>query len=487
MSSQERLPTASSSQWQPLSAEMAQDQMSSRRPSSIQVQDGPAAAAAAAAAVTTSSSAYTASTASGLSLGPGSTFCIPWHQQQYPFSMHMAHPGGDLSATPMNFGFPSMMVHPSAMTQLSQPTLGTLVQPTMPTSTTPNHSPPNSSGRAQGANEFASLSLAVAVSTEDSSGDDEFDKPAPADSSTPITSPVQVAEGSDNTLNVVAREPNVASGDEKAPSLDVSAPPLGDNDEFGYTEEDLADLARMESEAQALFPPKRKDKAFSEATDLRSQLQCRIGNAHGFRISNQGGSSFTCACANESISVAKKREKRQKNNPLAVKRQVTKMGHRGCKWKVSYSRVNPKNPKDKRIYVTKAEYRHTHGCRPNTQQLLHQNISGGAYLRDKNVNAEIVDRLLNTFRYSDYVNARAIRNVLRDLLPESVPINAALIANVRVRMNKIVDQYERDEYGKLKLEKEMKVTADVSALIMRVSSLAHCSNFSYALFRTPIG
>ena len=38
MSSQERLPTASSSRWQPLSAEMAQDQMSSRRPSSIQVQ-----------------------------------------------------------------------------------------------------------------------------------------------------------------------------------------------------------------------------------------------------------------------------------------------------------------------------------------------------------------------------------------------------------------------------------------------------------------
>ena len=79
MSSQERLPTASSSQWQPLSAEMAQDQMSSRRPSSIQVQDGPAAAAA---AVTTSSSAYTASTASGLSLGPGGnnirSACL-WH------------------------------------------------------------------------------------------------------------------------------------------------------------------------------------------------------------------------------------------------------------------------------------------------------------------------------------------------------------------------------------------------------------------------
>ncbi|EJK54682.1 hypothetical protein THAOC_25669, partial [Thalassiosira oceanica] len=108
MSSQERLPTASLSQWQPLSAEMAQDQMSSRRQSSIQVQDGPAAAAAAAAAVTTSSSAYTASTASGLSLGAGSTFYIPWHQQQYP-SMHMAHPGGDLSATPMNFVFPPMM------------------------------------------------------------------------------------------------------------------------------------------------------------------------------------------------------------------------------------------------------------------------------------------------------------------------------------------------------------------------------------------
>ncbi|EJK65310.1 hypothetical protein THAOC_13841, partial [Thalassiosira oceanica] len=186
MSSQERLPTASSSQLQPLSAEMAQDPMSSRRPSSIQVQDGPAAAA-----VTTSSSAYTASTASGLSLGPGSTFYIPWHQQQqqYPFSMHMAHPGGDLSATPMNFGFPPMMVHPSAMTQLRQPTLGTLVQPTMPTSTTPNHSPPNSSGRAEGADEFASPFLAVAVSNEDSSGDDEFDKPAPADSSTPVTNP----------------------------------------------------------------------------------------------------------------------------------------------------------------------------------------------------------------------------------------------------------------------------------------------------------
>ena len=168
MSSQERhLPTASSSH-------VAQAEMSSRRSSSIiQVQDGPAAAAAAA---VTTSSAYTASTAnaSGLSLAPGSTFYSPWHQQQYPFSMPMAPSGGVLAATQMNFGFP-MMVHPSAMTQqLGQPTLSTLVQPscipTIPTSTTSNHSPPNSSGRAEDADEFASPSLAVAVSTDEGGG-----------------------------------------------------------------------------------------------------------------------------------------------------------------------------------------------------------------------------------------------------------------------------------------------------------------------------
>ena len=49
-------------------------------------------------------------------------------------------------------------------------------------------------------------------------------------------------------------------------------------------------------------------------------------------------------------------------------------------------------------------------------------------------------------RYEDHVKSKTIRNLLRDVMPESVPIGSALIANVRQRAKDILANIEKNKF-----------------------------------------
>lgn len=71
-------------------------------------------------------------------------------------------------------------------------------------------------------------------------------------------------------------------------------------------------------------------------------------------------------------------------------------------------------------------------------QLVQQHVQSGTFscrgsqVVDKSA-TNIMTTLLNMMRYEDHVTAKTLRNVLKEHLPEAVPIDAALIANVRAR------------------------------------------------------
>ena len=104
---------------------------------------------------------------------------------------------------------------------------------------------------------------------------------------------------------------------------------------------------------------------------------------------------------------------------------------------------------------------HTNGCRPCAQQLLHQNIAGGTYSAAADSLREGLQTLMDMMRYQEYLESQTIRNVLKEKLPESVPTTAALIANVRVRLKKMLfslqteeDEKQRQRNNLLKLTTE---------------------------------
>ena len=72
----------------------------------------------------------------------------------------------------------------------------------------------------------------------------------------------------------------------------------------------------------------------------------------------------------------------------------------------------------------------------------------GPQVVDKSA-SNIMTTLLNMMRYEDHVTAKTIRNVIKEHLPEAVPVDAALIANVRARAILHMKQMKTDENGKI--------------------------------------
>ena len=130
--------------------------------------------------------------------------------------------------------------------------------------------------------------------------------------------------------------------------------------------------------------------------------------------------------------------KKKPPNGLARERK----SHRcGCKFKVNFSRYNNKNSTDKRVVLTKANYRHCHGCRPSSNQLLVHHVKSGTHTRTNAIASDRIQALINMHRFGDYVDAKSIRNALKDALPDNYPITAGLIANVRARVKKAAESY----------------------------------------------
>ena len=114
--------------------------------------------------------------------------------------------------------------------------------------------------------------------------------------------------------------------------------------------------------------------------------------------------------------------------------------------------------------MTKEKFHHSNECCPSSQLLLQQNVSSGAFTYNRE-SQSIVTALLEIMRYEDHVDSKKVRNILKEVFPEVVPLDLALIENSRARSKKMMVVMERDKHGKL--NNFLIVSVEESATLMK--------------------
>ena len=88
-------------------------------------------------------------------------------------------------------------------------------------------------------------------------------------------------------------------------------------------------------------------------------------------------------------------------------------------------------------------------------QLVQQHVQSGTFscrgphVVDKSDKSatNIMTILLNMMQYEDHVTAKTIQNMLKEHLPEAVPVDAALVTNVRARAILHMENMKTDVNG----------------------------------------
>ena len=220
-----------------------------------------------------------------------------------------------------------------------------------------------------------------------------------------------------------------------------------DNPHF-YTKDELERINNIEAQCKKNLSIGRDAPHYENAMALKDVINNTIGEHYGFKVSLSGGSSIKCMNADAPSHEEKRTAKRQASIPTFSRRERKKK-RCGCEFGINFSRTNRQDKDDKSVFITKASFRHTKGCRPSSQQLLQQHVTSGTFSR-KGASQRSINTLLDMMRYEDHVESKTVRNILKEVLPEAAPVNAALIANVRTRAKKMLNAMERDKLGKLK-------------------------------------
>ena len=238
---------------------------------------------------------------------------------------------------------------------------------------------------------------------------------------------------------------------EPCPSSSDKQPYNVSNDHL-YTSAELDKLNQISMECQKLFPVDGKI-IYDNPKVLKKQLQDSIGDKYGFVVALIS-SRIECLNANAPKHSKKRTEKRHAVIP-PTSRRARKTTRCGCPFSIKFTPLNYKDRRDdKRVVITKANYEHTNGCRPSSMQLVQQHVQSGTFSRrgpqvvDKSA-TNIMTTLLNMMRYEEHVSAKTLRNVLKEHLPEAVPVDAVLIANVRARAILHMKNMKTDENGKI--------------------------------------
>jgi len=99
--------------------------------------------------------------------------------------------------------------------------------------------------------------------------------------------------------------------------------------------------------------------------------------------------------------------------------------------------------------VLKAQFFHGNGCLPSRVQLVESKIRIGNYT--KLLQQQHLSHLISLIRNNSFVPAKIMRNAMRPLYPESVPIDSQCIANTRLKIKAIIKKsgYQNDAVWKL--------------------------------------
>jgi|GEM_PF-4980773 len=255
-------------------------------------------------------------------------------------------------------------------------------------------------------------------------------------------------------------------------ALALSENPTDDTkNPYLYTPEESATIAKIRAEMEKHYPPGRT-KTWPSSKALADDINKNVGDRFGFRVSC---SSSSVGCTRRAASLGYENFQRKRGAELQEYQRRNRNSNRcGCLFLArtgdAFGRKSRKS-QDKAIYITSASYMHTNGCRPCAQQLLNQNISGGKYTAADSMR-DGLQTLMDMMKYKEYLESKTIRYVLKEKLPASVPTTAALIANVRVRLKKMLFSLEQEQDDKQrKRNNQLKLTTEESNKLIDAAQL----------------
>jgi hypothetical protein len=220
-----------------------------------------------------------------------------------------------------------------------------------------------------------------------------------------------------------------------------------------YSDEDKAKLQKIAMDANNIFQP-GQSKIWASKEDLSKAVKA-FAAANGFTVGLRG-SGFFCSRSEESNSHKKRREQ---NDAPPHKKRKSNSRRCGCIFVVRYSCASPTVPDAPAgsLRVTEGScFQHSNGCLPGTHQLRCGNITSGHYTKLV-LNDGKVQVLFDLMRHTDQtVNAKIIRDILRSIVPEGVPISSAFICNLRSKIRMTIrhgdEKGGRDLVGKSLIE-----------------------------------
>ena len=143
-------------------------------------------------------------------------------------------------------------------------------------------------------------------------------------------------------------------------------------------------------------------------------------------------------------------------------------------YKVNMSFVDRNNRKPyKRVKITKANGRHSHGCRPSKKQLVqHQKKAGTLSIYTPHAaghatKSKAINTLIEMMRYEDHVKYRTIHRLLKGVVPPGVPIESILIVDVCARSKVIINGIDQDDFG---VERLVGITTEAAATLLDEST-----------------
>jgi hypothetical protein len=209
-----------------------------------------------------------------------------------------------------------------------------------------------------------------------------------------------------------------------------------------YTQKQQEQLDEIAKEAASRFSPDSKAWWTSEGQLKDSVFS--FGRACGFGV-EKNGKSYRCSLAEHSenhkkrhqtlgkmISPSRKRERRTQRcvcGFIIIRFTTIASSH-----KTRFQPLFDDCP-EKAVRVTSCVFDHSNSCLPSRQQLVNQKKAQGSYTREC-LSKENLSKIVEFSRYG-YLKPVALRKMLKELLPEGVPINAQVLCNICLKVDRI--------------------------------------------------
>lgn len=210
------------------------------------------------------------------------------------------------------------------------------------------------------------------------------------------------------------------------------------NDEdHTYSDQQQKNINGIANTFQELFPPS-DTYYYASVSVLRDAVNERA-QAHGFIVSTHG-KSLRCPKSALPFCEAKRRKQVSSSVP-PEKRRKTTTSRCGCSFVIRYTQANRKmkDAPEGSVRITDGSvYTHSNGCTPSQAQLISDKRSTGKYTKD--LQASHLATIANVIKSKSRVSAPLLRDLMRPLYPESVPISAQDLSNMRFRIRKLIKE-----------------------------------------------